>query len=262
MRAKLYRSLIRLINGPATSRILLKFAYSDYSKFLIKPYAKFYQINLEEMHDDIKSYPSLHAFFTRRLKAQARSIDSKADTVSSPVDGVLEDCGEISPTSEIIVKGKRYSIAEMLGGTKTATTYIGGTYMILYLSPAHYHRIHSPADSEVISTYSIGERSFPVNRLGLKYGDAALSKNFRVVTELKHHNISLAMVKVGAMFINSVEMVNHHREWKKGEEVAYFSFGSTVILIFEKETFQLEETLTIPSEVRMGEKLGKFLYNK
>lgn len=262
MRGKLYRSLISLTNGPVTSNILLKFAYSNYSKFLIKPYAKFYRINLEEMHGSINSHHSLHDFFTRRLKEQARPIDSSADTISSPVDGVLEDYGAISSTSEIIVKGKVYSITEMLGGTDIASKYIDGTYMILYLSPAHYHRIHSPVDSEVISTYSLGKRSFPVNRIGLKYGNATLAKNFRIITELKHEDIALAMVKVGAMFINSVEMVNHHQEWKKGEEVAYFSFGSTVVLIFEKGKFQLDNNLTIPSNVRMGERLGRLLNNK
>ncbi|MEK3890649.1 phosphatidylserine decarboxylase [Bacillus sp. FSL K6-3431] len=257
MKGKLYRGLIQSLNGPVVSNVLLKYAQSKWSKPIIKFYARAYRINVAEMRDNMETYPNLHAFFTRRLKTDSRPINFEPNTIVSPVDGILEDCGTISPACEIIVKHKAYSISEMLGGEDKANKYIGGTYLILYLSPSHYHRIHSPIDGKVVSTYSLGGKSYPVNRLGLKYGNSTLAKNFRIVTELKHHTNSMAMVKVGAMFINSVKVVNQHHEWKKGDEVAYFSFGSTVVLLFEKGMFQLKQSLSTPAEIRMGEHLGK-----
>ncbi|MBS4217073.1 phosphatidylserine decarboxylase [Bacillus sp. FJAT-49711] len=256
MKQKLYRSFIELTNGPFTANLIKKFTHSNLSRRLIKSYATFYGINLEEMQGDIHSYENLHLFFTRKIKEHSRVIDPHPTSIISPVDGVLEDVGTIHANSLIYVKNKSYSITEMLGASDRAAKYAEGTYMILYLSPAHYHRIHSPVDAKIINRYSLGARSYPVNRLGLKYGDATLSKNFRTISELECAGKSIAMVKVGAMFINSVEIINQNEEWEKGEEVAYFSFGSTVVLLFEKNTFQLNGTLSVPSEVKVGEALG------
>lgn len=252
-----YRIIIRVLNGPVISKILKNFACSNFSKPFIIPYAKIYKINLEESLEDMKSYRNLHAFFTRNLKDSARPIDMGMNTVVSPVDGILEDIGNIEINNEIMVKNKSYSIIEMLGHEERALRYADGTYLILYLSPSHYHRIHSPLTVQVVDTYELGGRSFPVNRLGIKYGDATLAKNYRIVSELIHDNKRLAMVKVGAMFINSIQRVNNHREWKKGEEVAYFSFGSTVVLLFEKNTFTKDSILSKGDEVKMGSVLGK-----
>ena len=44
----------------------------------------------------------------------------------------------------------------------------------------------------------------------------------------------------------------NNSEWKKGEEAAYFSFGSTVILLFENGAFQKNEHLVVPAEVKNG----------
>ncbi|MBS4176260.1 phosphatidylserine decarboxylase [Lederbergia citrea] len=259
MKERLYRSLIELTNGRMTSMALGKFARSRLSRPLIKTYAKAYKINQKEMLDDIHHYPNLHAFFIRKLKKDARPIDLKIDTVTSPVDGILENWGIINEDCEMIVKNKSYSIEEMLGGIERSGKYSGGTFMILYLSPAHYHRIHSPLDGKVIESYSLGRKSYPVNRLGLKYGKSTLAKNFRTITELKHGDTTIAMVKVGAMFINSVKIINQKSEWKKGEEAAYFSFGSTVVLLFEKGAFQMEKSLEVPTEVQVGEALGRVI---
>ncbi|MFS0644173.1 phosphatidylserine decarboxylase [Siminovitchia sp. 179-K 8D1 HS] len=262
MRARLYRFFIELSNGPLTSRALKRFSCSRLSRPFIKSYARFYRINHEEMLEDIAQYPNLHAFFTRKLKAAVRPVDRRPDIVTSPVDGVLEEVGLIHPTKEIIVKNKTYSVSEMLGSKEKAEKYSGGIFMIIYLSPSHYHRIHSPVNGKVAAVYSRGSRSYPVNRFGLKYGKSALSKNYRVITEMMTDGGSVAMIKVGAMFINSVIVTNHNKMWQKGEEVAYFSFGSTVILLFEKNRFKLNDKIKPKFEVKMGTPIGQFHSDK
>ncbi|VEF47712.1 phosphatidylserine decarboxylase [Bacillus freudenreichii] len=257
MKAALYKLFIELTNGPISSAAIRIFANSNISRLFIKSYAAVYKINLDEMVDDIHSYPNLHSFFTRKLKEGARIIDMSADSVASPVDGVIEDAGNVTGNTEIIVKGKNYSISEMLGGTLRAEQYEGGTYIIIYLSPSHYHRIHSPISGKVTESYSLGRKSFPVNRLGLKFGDSVLAKNFRVITEIASQKTTVAMVKVGAMFINSVIVTNSKREWEKGEEAAYFSFGSTVVLLFQKGAFVPNDVVKSCGEIRMGDALGR-----
>ena len=250
-----YRLLIELTNGRVTSGTLKKFSQSKWSRPFIPSYMKVYKINQDEIERDPASYATLHELFTRKLKKEARLISEGDLSVASPVDGVLEDTGEILPAKEIIVKGKVYSIEEMLGDDEVLEKYIGGTYLVLYLSPSHYHRIHAPVSGRVVRRWVLGRKSYPVNRYGMKYGKAPLSKNYRSITELKHASGHTAVVKVGAMFVNSIEITDPSQELKKGQEFAYFSFGSTVVLLFEKGTFQLGSA-GCPQEVRVGQELG------
>ena len=253
-----YRLMIELTNGRWTSGILRRFARSPVSRFVVPSFAKIYHLNQEEMEKGLSEYPTLHDLFVRTLKKEARKIDKGNNTVVSPVDAVIEDVGPITETSDILVKGKTYSIEEMLGNHELLVKYLSGTYMILYLSPSHYHRIHSPVNGIVTKQWTLGAKSYPVNRLGLKYGVRTLAKNYRVITEVKTDFGHVSIVKVGAMFVNSIETTHLGSELEKGGEMAYFSFGSTVVLLFEKDIFQIDSTLQTPKEIKVGEKIGVF----
>jgi phosphatidylserine decarboxylase len=251
-----YRLMIELTNGKWTSVILRRFARSKVSKFVVPSFAKIYKLNQDEMEKALHEYPTLHDLFIRTLRREARSIDIGSNSVVSPVDAVIEDVGPISQTSEMVVKGKTYSILEMLGSQETVTKYLDGTYMILYLSPSHYHRIHSPIEGTIVKQWSLGSKSYPVNKLGLKYGVRTLSKNYRMITEVASKGGHLAIVKVGAMFVNSIEKTHTGTNLVKGQEMAYFSFGSTVVLLFEKDSFQVDSSIHTPKDIRIGEKIG------
>ncbi|MEH7437506.1 phosphatidylserine decarboxylase [Neobacillus drentensis] len=252
----LYRLMIELTNGKWTSSLLRRFARSRASRFVVPSFARIYQLNVDEMEKSVSEYPTLHDLFVRTLKNESRVIDRSEDSVVSPVDAVIEDIGPIKETSEILVKGKTYSIEEMLGDQEVLSKYLNGTYMILYLSPSHYHRIHSPVDGTVTKQWTLGAKSYPVNKLGLKYGVRTLAKNYRVITEVKTSFGHVAIVKVGAMFVNSIETTHKGSELEKGGEMAYFSFGSTVVLLFEKNTFQVEAAIQTPKDIKVGEKIG------
>jgi len=254
----LYRLMIELTNGRWTSVILRRFARSSVSRLMIPSFTRIYQLNQEEMEKGLSEYPTLHDLFVRTLKKEAREIDKSDDAVVSPVDAVIEDVGSINETSDIVVKGKTYSIEEMLGDSQLLSKYLHGTYMILYLSPSHYHRIHSPVNGIVTKQWTLGSKSYPVNKLGLKYGIRTLAKNYRVITEVKTNSGHVAIVKVGAMFVNSIETTHKGSELEKGGEIAYFSFGSTVVLLFEKNIFQIDSNIHTPKEIKVGEKIGVF----
>ncbi|MDP4170169.1 MAG: phosphatidylserine decarboxylase [Bacillota bacterium] len=254
----IYRLLIELTNGKWTSALLRRFSRSTLSTFIIPSFAKVYRINQDEMAKTIDQYPTLHDLFIRKLKPGARISDQSLDAVVSPVDAVIENIGTISETSEMTVKGKIYSVEEMLGDTDSLKKYLNGTFMIFYLSPTHYHRIHSPVNGFVQKQWTLGRKSYPVNKLGLKYGIRTLAKNYRMITEVKTDFGHVSIVKVGAMFVNSIEATHEGMELKKGKEMAYFSFGSTVVLLFEKGIFELDSLIQTPHEIKVGEKIGVF----
>ncbi|MFD2446141.1 phosphatidylserine decarboxylase [Bacillus sp. CGMCC 1.16607] len=252
----IYRVLIELTNGRWSSFILKRFSQSSLSKYVVSSFAKTYKINTNEMLMGIHDYPTLHEFFIRELKKGARPINEEELSVVSPVDAVIEDIGVIHPDSTIIVKNKSYSISEMLGSDEKAAHYLNGTYMIFYLSPSHYHRIHAPVSGKIIEQWVLGKKSYPVNKMGLKYGRKTLSKNYRSISEIEVKGSHFALVKVGAMFVNSIELTHQDDYVIKGSEMAYFTFGSTVILLFQEKQMSLLPSIKAPYHIKLGEKIG------
>ncbi len=80
------------------------------------------------------------------------------------------------------MKGQSYTLAEMLGSQTRGTALCGRTVCVLYLSPRDYHRVHTPLAGRVVSHYELGERSAPVNEIGLTETVRPLSRNYRRIT--------------------------------------------------------------------------------
>ena len=132
-----------------------------------------------------------------------------------------------------------------------------GLFIVLYLSPQDYHRIHSPADGVVTKQYELGGKSTPVNKWGMALGNSPISTNYRIVTELKQDDgMYIALVKVGAMWVNTIQLSHSTAHLKKGEEVGFFNFGSTVVLLFEKRKVSLNERVKRESFIKAGEPLA------
>lgn len=257
MKKKLYQYTIELTNGPLTSNLLQRFARSPGSRSIIPNYVKTYKITLDDIEEEIGSFPTLHDFFIRQLRAGSRP-QANSDLVS-PVDGKVEIAGKIHEDSCFMVKGQKYSLAELLGSAELAKRYAHGDYAVLYLSPANYHRIHSPVDGSVSRQFVLGKKSYPVNQSGLLYGKSPISGNYRLITELDTGGGKVLMVKVGAMFVNSIELTNTSDSWNKGGEVGYFSFGSTVVLFFEPNCFRFTDNIMAGEPIKVGEALANML---
>ncbi|WP_458412422.1 phosphatidylserine decarboxylase [Schinkia sp. CFF1] len=253
-----YRFLIDLTNNLYLSNIIRTYTTSKVSRHIIPSFIKTFKINEGELEKTVNEYNSLHEFFTRSLFKGARPIDQDDDSVISPVDGFVEDIGEISEHKNIYVKGQLFAIKEMVGNDQAFQKYNEGIYIIIYLSPRDYHRIHSPVDGKVVSQWELGGKSYPVNKWGLKYGRAPLAKNYRKISEISCRGSHVALAKVGALFINSITLTHKNEILSKGEEIGYFSFGSTVVLLFEKGSFKAENHVK-EQFVKMGQKIGVFI---
>ncbi len=260
MREKLYQSMIELTNGKWSSTIIQSYARSKLSKSIIPTYINYFNITLQDVTRPINEFSTLHDFFIREVSAESRPIDEGTSSIISPVDATVETFGSITKDGIFFVKEKPYTLENLLGSQKVANQFVNGSYIILYLSPAEYHRIHAPIDGEVIRQYVLGKKSYPVNKWGLQYGKDTISGNYRLLTELRMPNKKhCSHIKVGAMFVNSIELTNTSSAWKKGEEVGYFSFGSTVVLLFEAGSMEFSSTIKPGKFVRMGERLANML---
>lgn len=243
------------------------------AKLSLRVFAKLYAINLDEAEKNILEYRSINELFTRRLKPDARIIE---DGLISPVDGLMSQCGKIEEGDLIQAKGKNYSLKKLLGGDDLADSFTDGYFITIYLAPHNYHRIHSPFDSNIKQYRYIPGRLWPVNSWSVQNIDGLFSVNERLITMLDFNSRSCALVKVGATNVgcislsfdnmqtnqifnsrNQVDKAFTDLQIRKSEELATFEFGSTVILIFEKDSFIPDNKCKAGKEIRFGEKLGE-----
>lgn len=253
-----FRLLTELSSRKSISRITGTFAKSSLSRKLIPWFAKTYGIRLEDAEKHWQEYRSLNDFFTRRLKLGLRPIDSGIEALASPVDAAITGMGPIQSGQLLNIKGQDYTLAQLLNQSPRLVNYIDGFYFVLYLSPTDYHRIHIPISGKIIETEHIPGKVYPVNEFGLRHMRTVLSRNERLVTYVQHEFGELAVVKVGAMNVSSIQYVNPLPEnLVVGDELAYFEFGSTVVLLLENHTFTSRPDLMVGKKVKMGEALGQ-----
>lgn len=117
--------------------------------------------------------------------------------------------------------------------------------------------IHIPVDGTIVERVHIQGKVYPVNEFGLRHAKRVLSRNERLTTYIRHSGGEIAVIKVGAMNVSSIKYVEPlNKDVEKGQELAYFEFGSTVVLLTEDHTFTLRGDLIPGKKVRMGESLG------
>lgn len=205
----------------------------------------------------LSQYKTLNEFFTRRLKPGLRPIHEGTGALVSPVDALITGAGEITSGTIVNVKGQDYTIDELLNRSPRTANYMNGYYLVLYLSPTDYHRIHTPVSGRIVEREHIAGKVYPVNDFGLRHMRRVLSRNERLITYMQHPAGEVAVVKVGAMNVSSIQYVQPLKEeMHKGDELAYFEFGSTVVLLLEDSTFTPRENGLLGAKVRMGERLG------
>lgn len=255
----LFRLLTELSSQKWLSRLTGLFAKSSVSRHLIPRFSRMYGINPADAEKSLEQYASLNDFFTRRLKAGLRPIDSSEQSIISPVDAKVTGIGIIQDGLLVNVKGQDYTIEELLNRSPRTVNYKNGFYMVLYLSPTDYHRIHSPVSGSIVEKEHVPGKVYPVNEFGMRRMKRTLSRNERLITYIAHDRAEIAVVKVGAMNVSSIRYAEPlNNKLNKGDELAYFEFGSTVVLLMESGVFRPRPDLMLNSKVRMGENIGAF----
>ena len=233
-----------------------------------------YQIDLQEAEvEEALTYPSFNAFFTRRLKSEARPIKSGADALISPADGVISQIGSINKGQIFQAKNRLFSTRALLGCSQNyARDFSQGSFATIYLSPRDYHRVHMPVDGNLIQTNYIPGKLFSVNNTTTRHIDRLFARNERLVCLFETDFGKMAVVLVGALFVAGIETRwNQHyqpgklqtehfsspKPFKAGNELGLFKFGSTVVVVTEKSVNWCKDyDATTPC--KMGQLLGEF----
>lgn len=275
-----YLIFLTILPQNLVSRMFGWIAATPLPRFLREPvilaYARAFGVTVEEAEKEIPEYRSLNRFFTRYLKPGARPLEGDEGTVASPVDGTVLRFGDITEGLLIQAKAMQYSLADLLEFPEYQSRFEGGKFLVIYLSPRDYHRIHFHAGGKVPGyTYSPGDL-FTVNPAAVERLEALFAKNERLTTYIENPRGLTAIVKVGATNVGRIRL-EYDNYWTnrwfrrpfqkkyaeplavtRGQEMGRFEMGSTVILLFEKNSVEFLPVIQEKNKVRFGQGIAKW----
>ena len=248
---------------------------------MLSRFARTYGIDVTEAEKPLAEYAGFDEFFTRRLRPGARPIDGAADRVVSPADGVVVECGLVTQGNMIQAKGHIFTLAELLADDDVARRLEGGPYLITYLSPKDYHRVHAPVGGRVVGWDHVPGTLFSVNAASVRSEPGLFVRNERLVTLIEMDSGALAaVVMVAAIGVGHItvsydgELSTHRRAFRdagvrkrrydvpppiaRGEELGVFHLGSTTIVVFEPGRVALD-AFHAGDATKMGMGIGRLL---
>lgn len=275
----IFVAIQRVLPKHALSRIIGRIAESKtpwLKNLLIKRAISAFSINMQEAaSDNLDDYENFNAFFTRALKDDARVIGNDPKSVCCPADGVVSQAGIIDKTRILQAKGLNYSINRLLGNSASAQRFNNGSFATIYLSPKDYHRVHMPIAGTLRATRYIPGELFSVNDKTAQGLEELFARNERLVCEFESELAgNFVVVFVGAMLVAGIETVwggfekpgpgavretdfaDRQLTYAKGEEIGQFKFGSTAIILFEKDRVTGLESLNPQAPVMMGQQIA------
>jgi phosphatidylserine decarboxylase len=230
-----------------------------------RAFAAYAGADLDEVELPLAEYPSLGAFFVRRLKPGARVLPADPRALASPVDGRVQALHVASAGLTLQAKGRSYRLGDLLGPLGAGADLEGADCLTIYLSPRDYHRIHAPFAARLERAHWIdGERHSVAPRVLERR--AVLDVNERCVLEFSLAGRRAWMVLVGALNVGRMKVVDvaqDHaaptmvgREIARGEELARFEMGSTIVLVLPRGMARCSNGLRQGDVVRLHQSLG------
>jgi phosphatidylserine decarboxylase len=262
------------------SRLVLwgtRWTWRPWKNFLISIVVRNYHVDMSQaVETDPLAYPFFNAFFTRALKAGARTAPSDADAIASPADGRISQAGDIRDGSILQAKRRDYSVAELLGDESSAQPYRDGKFVTIYLSPRDYHRVHAPLAGTLRETVHVPGRVFSVAPSAVEDVPNLFARNERLVCHFDGERGPFVVVLVGALLVSGVETVwggveippyassITRKDWRdrdihleRFDELGRFNMGSTVIVLLPAGVASLDTRLAPEAVVKVGQPIGR-----
>ena len=249
-----------------------KYISIAYGKKMDKPksvnkidrFVKQLNINMDESEKSISEFSSFNDFFYRKLKPTARPI---GNGFVSPGDGKLLAFENIAEVRNFFVKGREFTLPDFLNNKELAEKHKNSSMYILRLAPNDYHRFHFPYDGLVSEITKIKGHFYSVSPYALASNFAKVfcenKREYCILNSEEKGNIIIA--PVGATMVGSIiETYQPNTHIKKGDEMGYFKFGgSTIVIFIDKNKLKIDSDILENTKnhnetfVKMGEKIGE-----
>jgi phosphatidylserine decarboxylase len=263
MSTRARRALSHVVGWLADRRIPRRLRAPIYRGF-----ARFTGADLAEARPPLDAYPSLGAFFVRRLVDGARPWPQSPDLLGCPSDGRIQAIDRVTDSGSVLqAKGQPYALGELLGSAAEGLELAGAWVLTVYLSPRDYHRVHCPLDGTLEHAAWSGAERFSVAPAVLARRPRVFVRNERVALRLTSDQGPYALVLVGALNVGRLRVVGlepgaqapmrRDPRFARGEELGRFEMGSTVVLVLPPGGWAPLEGLRLGQAIRLGEPLAK-----
>ena len=201
-------------------------------------------------------WKTFNQFFARRVKPGYRPVAAVNDDhiIVSPADSTNDGQWEVNAESQVNIKGLEWSLEELLEGSKYKDDFAGGIWIHQFLNTTDYHRQHPSVGGKVLEARVLqgvtwlGVDAVPVEgdtegrrhivRRKLNALDEAgyqfMQTRGLIVIQSKIGKVAIlpmGMAQVSSIVVTAEEGVT----LRKGEEISYFQFGgSDIVVVFER----------------------------
>jgi phosphatidylserine decarboxylase len=243
---------------------------------VISAYSFALGVETGEMVEPEGGFESFGDFFVRRLRPDVRPICGDRDALICPADGLVVDQGAVDDAAgtTIEIKGVHYDVGQLIGGAADQEDFSGGGYLVIYLHPRDYHRVHSPVDGELAGVCHVPGKLFPVASWSERRVKGIYGKNERMVYVLMPTcGGTLVVVMVAAFGVGNIDTpfapigragngesttrcFEPRIDLRRGDDLGAFRLGSTVVMIWTRGAFEVDPG---PGESRvvMGSRIGR-----
>ncbi|NJC27351.1 archaetidylserine decarboxylase [Neolewinella antarctica] len=229
----------------------------------IQPFIDSLGIDMTDSRRNVGEFKTFNDFFSRKLKPGAREIKQG---LVSPGDGKMLAFKKVSQVNSFYVKGKKFTLTQFLGSDELAEQYNGCSMVILRLAPEDYHRYHFPYGGTPSESKEIDGDYLSVSPISLdKHFTKVFTDNKKEICKLTtEQNGEILIIPVGATMVGSLTSTYEaNKNIEKGQEMGYFSFGgSSVVLLFDADYFELDEDLVrntqneLETSIKMGDRVA------
>jgi phosphatidylserine decarboxylase len=245
------------------------------ASWTIRIFARAYGIDPLLATRPLEEFHSIGEFFTRDLEPRHRPT---MGSCVFPVDGTLRHVCDIEGKDPLPqVKGRTYSLSQLLAHDPLVSRFSSGQVWNMYLSPKDGHHIYAPLAGRIIKTVYVPGALWPVNDWALRTVDGLFATNERIISFLETEQGLIAVVMVGATNVGAISLAycdleTNKTPWKQaqsavyqhatprevscGEKIGTFKMGSSVVMIAERPLVEQRALSAFPRSICYGQALA------
>lgn len=219
----------------------------------------FYDSPLYNMNEYLRprgGWKTYNDLFGRSCKPGTRPVAAITDqsVIVSPADATFGGQWEIREDSEITIKGLHWRVMELLEGSPFKDRFKGGYFTHSFLNTFDYHRQHAPVGGKIVEarniqgTVYLEVKAEPIANdpngahqiVARRAFDAPDNPGYEFIQTRGLIVIDspmglVAVLPMGMAQVSSVVITAEEgRTLRKGEEISYFQFGgSDIVMLFE-----------------------------
>lgn len=222
----------------------------------------FYESPLYNMNEYMRprgGWKTYNDLFARFCKPGLRPVAAITDptVIVSPADATFGGQWEIRADSHVNIKGLHWQVMELLEGSPYADRFKGGYFTHSFLNTFDYHREHAPVPGTIVESRNIqgtvylqvvaepipGDPDGKHRIVAKREFDAPDKPGYEFIQTRGLVVIDspiglVAVLPMGMAQVSSVVLTAEvGRTLRKGEEISYFQFGgSDIVMLFEAKS--------------------------